>query len=339
MDELKEKLKHIAELTRDDVGRSEENVKQKIAVPLLECLGHNRNQLDFEYGSGRNRIDIFIKDIPRDCKVIIDTKNYDEDLNKHLEQMGQYAFQEGVLLAIFINGEEIRIYDPFIRGLSFEESLLYTLKRIELTNPPVMEILYNILSRENLKSRKTMDLVKNREQEIKESYSNIEEIKDNFEKKKIELSIEKEVLNKKINEIRDNIEEIEKQIAKLESERNEEINKILKLANLPKNDNNITIVFRKNKNRENINEAEIFDLMSNGLIKVGQRIYRNYKGKVFEAEILSDGKIKILKDGSIFDSPSMAAKYLTNTSINGWVWWKFKDADGYEHILDELRTK
>jgi predicted type IV restriction endonuclease len=54
MGDLKEKIKRISELTREEIGRSEENVKQKIVVPLLESLGHHRNQLDFEYGTGGN---------------------------------------------------------------------------------------------------------------------------------------------------------------------------------------------------------------------------------------------------------------------------------------------
>src|SRR5436309_6428201 len=107
MDDIREKLSSIIRLTRDEVGKSEENVKQKVVVPILECLGHQRTQLDFEYGTGNKRIDIFIKDLPLDCKVIIDTKNYDEDLSDHLEQIGLYAFQEGALLALIINGEEI----------------------------------------------------------------------------------------------------------------------------------------------------------------------------------------------------------------------------------------
>ncbi|MHC1610176.1 MAG: hypothetical protein ACXQTW_01000 [Candidatus Methanospirareceae archaeon] len=53
MTDLKKCIERIAKLTREEVGASEENVKQKIVVPLLECLGHHRNQLDFEYGSGR----------------------------------------------------------------------------------------------------------------------------------------------------------------------------------------------------------------------------------------------------------------------------------------------
>ncbi|OHB71695.1 MAG: hypothetical protein A2W17_09235 [Planctomycetes bacterium RBG_16_41_13] len=61
MNDLKEKLKRIAELTCNDIGKSEENVKQKIVVPLLECLGHHRNQLELEYGTGGKRTDWYDK--------------------------------------------------------------------------------------------------------------------------------------------------------------------------------------------------------------------------------------------------------------------------------------
>ncbi len=340
MDDLKEKLKQIAELTRNDVGRSEENVKQKIVVPLLECLGHNRNQLDFEYGSSGKRIDIFIKDIPKDCKVIIDTKNYDEDLGNHLEQIGLYAFQERAKLALIINGEEIRIYCPFFKEAdSFKDTLLYSIKRIELTKDSVADILYNMLSKDTLKNRKVKDFIEKREHEIIDVKSRIDKIKESYEKKKMELSYKKEDFDKKLDEIQDSIKSLQEQISKIESEMNNEANQILKSANLPENNNEEVIVFRKNINKESSDrmEAEVQDFVNNKSVKAGQRIYRNYKGKVFEAEFLSDGKIKFLKDGKICDSPSMAANYITNNSVNGWIWWKYKDEYGHEHILDELR--
>jgi vacuolar-type H+-ATPase subunit H len=227
MDELKEKLRRIAELTRDEVGRSEENVKQKIVVPILEYLGHHRNQLDFEYGTGAKRIDIFIRDLPKDCKVIIDTKNYDEDLSSHLEQIGLYAFQEGAILALIVNGEEIRIYDPFFRGFSFRDSLLYSLKRTGLVNDLTVEILYNLLSRENLTSRKVKDFIEKREQEIREAYSKIEEIERKFEQKKGELLDRKERLIEKLDEIQAEIIKVTERITRTNSEKSNEINQVL----------------------------------------------------------------------------------------------------------------
>ena len=47
--EIKQSLERIAKLTEKDCGPTEENVKQKIIVPLLELLGHKRENLEFEY--------------------------------------------------------------------------------------------------------------------------------------------------------------------------------------------------------------------------------------------------------------------------------------------------
>jgi hypothetical protein len=233
MYELKTCLERIASLTREDIGKSEENVKQKIVVPLLECLGHHRNQLDFEYGSGNKRIDIFIKELPIDCKVIIDTKNYDEDLSAHLEQIGLYAFQEGAILALVINGKEIRIYDPFFRGFSFRDSLLYSLRRDEITTDKNIEILHGLLSRENLENKKVKNYIIAREQEIMDAYSQIEEINKNFEDKKKKITDEKENLIRQIDEIQSQIKERTEEINQLDSEKDDEINRVLNKVGLP----------------------------------------------------------------------------------------------------------
>jgi hypothetical protein len=233
MNEPRDMLKSITQLSRDEVGKSEENVKQKIVVPLLECLGHNRTQLDFEYCTGNKRIDIFIKDLPIDCKIIIDTKNYDEDLNNHLEQIGLYAFQEGALLALIINGDEIRIYDPFFRGFSFKDSLLYSFKRNELNRDSNFQTLHNLLSRDSIKTRKVKEYIVAREQEIMDTYSSIEDIKIKFDRRKTELAEQKEILIRKVDAIQSDIRKITAEINQLDSERNLEINSVLRQMDLP----------------------------------------------------------------------------------------------------------
>ncbi len=233
MGDLREKLKQIAELSREEIGRSEENVKQKIAVPLLESLGHSRNALDFEYGIGEKRVDIFIKNLPIDCKVIIDTKNYDEDLNNHLEQIGLYAFKEGAILALIINGNEVRIYDPFFRGFSFKDSLLYSINRTELAKESNIDILINLLSKQNLANKAVKGFIEKRELEIINAYSKIEEIKNNLDKKKMELLKAEEELIKKTESIQEQIKEIRGKTDNIETEKQEEIAVVLESIRLP----------------------------------------------------------------------------------------------------------
>ena len=109
--EIKQAIERIAKLNESAIGPTEENVKQKVIVPILELLGHRREYLEFEYRTRTGgKMDIYIKNVPPDCKVIIDTKNYNENLNDHIEQIKNYTFDENALLTVIANGTEIRLY-------------------------------------------------------------------------------------------------------------------------------------------------------------------------------------------------------------------------------------
>lgn len=221
--DIKSGLERFSKLTYQEIGTSEENIKQKIVVPLLELLGHNRNDLDFEYGSQGKRIDIFIKGLPQDCKVVIDTKKYNEDLSNHIEKIGLYAFQEGAILALIINGEELRIYDPFFRGYSIRDSLLYSIKREEFGNEESIRILKGLLLKENIINKSIKQFIEKRELELIEANNKIESIKAETQKqidkiqndvKNLSLQIEqlKESEQKQIQEIQQNYKVYQKKI-------------------------------------------------------------------------------------------------------------------------------
>jgi len=84
--------------------------------------------------------------------------------------------------------------------------------------------------------------------------------------------------------------------------------------------------------------VRVIDLIKAGIIKPGDKIYRVYKGKRYGAEILVDGRIK-LEDGTIVDSPSNAAGHISKKSENGWRIWRYKDENGREYLMDELRKR
>lgn len=91
----------------------------------------------------------------------------------------------------------------------------------------------------------------------------------------------------------------------------------------------------KGKKKE---EARIQDLLDVGLVRANQVIFRDYKGKRYEAEILSSSKIKLFHDGSEWDSLSSAASQIAGTQINGWTWW-YTTANGEKILMDILRDK
>lgn len=222
---VKRELRRIASLSPDRVGDKEENVKLKIIVPILECLGHSRHDLEFEYGRGKE-IDIFIKGLPRDSTVIIETKRYDADLNPYLNQLENYAREVNAVLAVIANGEEIRFYSPYMRGYKFEESLIYSIKRRELKNPSKMKILENLLSRKNLRTGKAARFIDKRELEIKKKHREIQKLKRTYEKKLKKLMKNKKRLEQKISTI-------ERMIERLEKKKEKEIQKIINSLGLP----------------------------------------------------------------------------------------------------------
>lgn len=86
-------------------------------------------------------------------------------------------------------------------------------------------------------------------------------------------------------------------------------------------------------------DPNMADLLNVGIIKPEQVIFRYYKGKKYEASVLPDGKIKTLHNNKTFSSPSLAARDITATSVNGWYWWKYKEPNGRELWITNLRTK
>ena len=75
-----------------------------------------------------------------------------------------------------------------------------------------------------------------------------------------------------------------------------------------------------------------------GYFPKGKVIYAKYKGKEYKAWVKSNGRIKTIPSGELFDSPSMAGISVTKKkTMNGWKFWKYKDKSGKLVKLTELR--
>jgi hypothetical protein len=63
--------------------------------------------------------------------------------------------------------------------------------------------------------------------------------------------------------------------------------------------------------------VSLFDLIGSGLLQAGTTLYPRRKSLAHRtATVLADGRIDL--DGSVYDSPSGAARAITGTHINGW---------------------
>ena len=351
-EDTKQLVKKIANLTELSVGPSEENVKQKIIVPLLVLLGHNREGLEFEYPTRhrRGKIDIFIKDVPSDCKVIIDTKNYTESLDDHIEQIKEYTFDESALLAVIANGTEIRVYSP-LRGVDFERSLLLSVKRQHLANDSVWVKLSELLHKDNLQNRTVYNVIERREKEIKEALTTEEHLKEEYTHK---IETVKSKIETKEEEINQLSEEKESLIKKQESE----IEKTWSLIDLPSNLSKIPMYPRypkslttgkSSKNSLKAGRVVLQELENAQLLKNGQILYF-YHTRLFKdekAEIMSQSnKLKYLKDGRIYSISELAKILLIEHGfkrdqhgVAGPDYWKTENGTLLKSLNEEIRKK
>jgi len=312
MIEIKQAIERIAKLKESDIGPTEENVKQKVVVPILELLGHKREKLEFEYRArSGGKIDIYIKNVPPDCKVIIDTKNYNENLNDYVEQIKNYTFDENALLTVIANGNEIRIYSQ-LRGVAFERSLLYSIKRQDLNKESVWMTLSSLLHNDNLQNRNVLKKIDEREREIKDAMSNEERFKQEYDNKV-------EGIDSDIETKEEEIEQLKKEKKSLEEEVKIKISEIWNAIGLSLDFHRISTstpsdgipqVGSSPEYARKSRKVTLQELADAGLVRNGQALFF-FHSRVFkdeQAEIVTNqNKLKYKGDGNFYSISEIAA--------------------------------
>lgn len=139
-DDIENEFRKIASYTSRDIGLLEEDVKIKVVVPILLCLGYEWTDLSFEHSG----IDISVKDLPKGCGLIVEIKKLGENLERHLVQLKRYMEQTEALLGIITNGDEFWIFACSI------EAPLCKIHKKDLARKENIETLQHLLSREVL---------------------------------------------------------------------------------------------------------------------------------------------------------------------------------------------
>ena len=347
--EIKQTIERIAKLREQDIGSTEENVKQKVIVPILELLGHKRESLEFEYRTRRGgKIDIFIKNVPPDCKVIIDTKNYNENLNDYLEQIKEYTFDEAALLTVIANGTEIRIYSP-LRGVAFERSLLYSIKMKDLSKESVWRTLSDVLHIENLKNRNVLRKINEREQQIKDAMANEEHLAKEYKDKV-------EIIDNNIETKEDEIEQLKGEKEGLEKELKTDISKIWDILGLPLEllktyipTPYSTLTVGPSSRGTKAGRVTLGELVNANLVKNGQLLYF-YNTRLFQdeqAEIIAlSNKLKYKSDGKIYSVSELAKVLLIKHGfkrdkhgVAGPKYWRTREMKLLNDLNEEVRKR
>jgi predicted type IV restriction endonuclease len=345
--DTKQTIEKIAKFKENEIGPTEENVKQKIIVPILELLGYEREELEFEYRTkSGGKIDIFIKNVPRDCKVIIDTKNYSENLNDYVEQIKDYSFDEAALMAILANGSEIRIYSP-LRGIAFERSLLYSIKRADLAKEVTWNILSNLLSKDNILNRKVLQKIEEREKEIKETLSAEEHLQEEHEANIESIDSDIEAKEDEIEQLkvkRDNlVKEINEKLAVLWSK----IGLPLELFKIPHTTFNRVGEF--SEYAQKAGRVHLKELVNVGLLRDGQ-ILLFYNTRTFNDEqaqvIALSNKLKYRSDGKIYSISELAKILLIKHGfkrdehgVAGPKYWRTEEGKLLNDLNEQIRRQ
>ncbi len=146
----------VNKYVRKPTGACEENVKIKIVIPLLNLLGYDTQQdMDFEHHVRNKRADIALL-FENKPKLLVETKDLDENLDNHVNQGLIYAYEKGIEWVMLTNGLEIRIYKSFIPGISNpKDRLLFETALREL--PQSFDNLLELVGKEHLQKAKKLN--------------------------------------------------------------------------------------------------------------------------------------------------------------------------------------
>jgi hypothetical protein len=86
------------------------------------------------------------------------------------------------------------------------------------------------------------------------------------------------------------------------------------------------------------NYSDIIKADNKDSIEFPIRVFRKYKGQLFEGNLVDKWHIILNKDGYVFDSPSAAAMFISGHNENGWRVWRHLDkSTNTEQPIDKLR--
>lgn len=129
----------------------EANTKATAIEPILRELGWDvvdPDEVRREHSVGSRSVDyaLFCDDT---LKVFIEAKKGGESLERHQEQLLDYAFAEGVEIAILSNGSTWWFYLP-IRAVSWKRRRVATVELDPQDNTEIAQKLVDVISKENV---------------------------------------------------------------------------------------------------------------------------------------------------------------------------------------------
>jgi predicted type IV restriction endonuclease len=137
---MKELIKEIIRNLKDGLYVNEASVSQGIVQPVLQALGwniFNPGIVSPEYSIEGMRVDFALCHPPTKPIVFIEVKQIGK-INEGEKQLFQYAFHQGVPMAILTDGTEWQFFLPAEQG-SYDERRVYKLDLLERETNEIVE--------------------------------------------------------------------------------------------------------------------------------------------------------------------------------------------------------
>lgn len=224
--EHRQELQRLADLSADEIGLNENNVKYNFIIPFLESFGYKK-KLDFEHSAQGGRIDILIDKVS-DHSILIEVKSYGKNLDDFIQQLKRYCDEERPVLAIISNGEEIRFYSPFWRKPNFTETLIYSVMRRHLSDEAIIGRIEVVLAKQFLEDGSVVKHIEQRENEISDIKKQMQSLDLRYQEKITTLGAQIDDLEEQIKSLHLQIDSNKTGVADLRREKEQEIEELMK---------------------------------------------------------------------------------------------------------------
>jgi hypothetical protein len=159
-----EDFKRIAALPASGLV-SEEDVKNKVVLPILRAIGYEDADFNYERRTGRGYVDIVVDHFP--TGIVVETKAPRTRLNQHIDQLENYVFhkhgRDRATVAILTDGETFNIYgvtEALVKG-ELESFRILSFQRSTLATPTLAAQVRELLAKENNEKRTIPEAISN----------------------------------------------------------------------------------------------------------------------------------------------------------------------------------
>lgn len=194
-------FKRIADMPANQLV-SEEDVKNKVILPLLRSLGYDDGDFNYERRTGRGYVDVVVDRYP--VGIVIETKAPRTRLDDYVDQLEYYVFAKhghdrAATLAVLTDGEWFRIYavtDALRRGTLAKYQVIEPFTRDKLTTLTLAAALQELMARESNESGAALTAIPRYRLEVDEKQAQIRAV----EQELVNLRAERQRIDDRIRE-------------------------------------------------------------------------------------------------------------------------------------------